>query len=84
MRSLGRRSARPRQLGWVDDGPFHAYLADSLEVPAHEGISLGELVLDEETANSVRVTIEFVVPEVPPGEYAAVYCNEPCTKGWVT
>ena len=80
---IAQAEARPGhgQLGWVDDGPFYAYLTDSLAVPAEEGIPLGELLLDEETVNSVRVTIEFVVPDVPPGEYAVVYCNNPCTEG---
>lgn len=71
----------PGQLGWVDDGPFYAYLTDSHASQPQDGIPLGVLVLDEETTSSVRVTIEFDVPDVPPGEYAVVYCNAPCTEG---
>lgn len=69
------------QLGWVHDGPFYAYLAESHQVPSEVGIPLGNLVLEEQSPTTVLVTLEFRVPDVAAGEYAVIYCNDPCTEG---
>lgn len=81
----------PGQLGWVDDGPFFAYLrveprpvdyAEGFPVIAESDVPLGRLEITEQGDLSLRVAITFTVPdELPPDEYALVYCNEPCTQG---
>lgn len=68
-------------LGWVDDGPFYAYLDEANSVPAIIGVPLGQLQLDSPTDMNVFVTLDFQVPDVAPGVYAIVYCNDPCTEG---
>lgn len=84
----------PGQLGWVDDGPFYAYLriepqpvdyAEGFPVIYESDVPLGELEITERGDLgylSLRVAITFTVPgNLPPDEYALVYCNEPCTEG---
>lgn len=77
------------QLGWVDDGPFYAYLSgETYGKTLHEGtggavtdVSLGELVITERDRH-LRASIDFTLAEAaPPGEYWIVVCNDPCTTG---
>lgn len=80
--------------GWVDDGPFEAYLrADPDEGGGDEGtdlhpgaadsdIPLGPLVLQETGRGGVYglwVSLTFTVPDLAPGEYGIGYCNADCT-----
>ena len=67
----------------VEDGPFFAYLTAKEEwsVPGTGPVRLGELRIDRSGVDTVRVRLEFAVPEVHPGRYTVVYCNDPCTKG---
>lgn len=79
------------QLGWVDDGPFLAYLrAGDLGALApgtfsDQGLPVGHLVVDPlggPDASVLRVSVSFRLPStLPPGAYAVAYCNEPCTTG---
>ena len=86
----------PGQLGWVEDGPFFAYLrvdpravaadpARSTSWPAiHEtDLPLGPLtVIDNGPARLLDVSITVEVPAgLEPGIYDVVYCNDPCTTG---
>lgn len=80
-RAIATADVSQGTLGWVDDGPFYAYLDKANSVPATSGLPLGQLQLDPLTDNNVRVTLDFQVPDVAPGVYAIVYCNDPCTNG---
>ncbi len=76
-------------LGWVDDGPFFAYLrGETFGAGTTEGyggaatdVVLGEL----EIANGsqrLEVSVDVVIPtDTPPGEYTISICNDPCTTG---
>lgn len=65
------------QLGWVDDGPFYAYLTGE----AATDVPLGELMINEK-GRRLQVSIDFILPEATsPGEYRIVVCNDPCTTG---
>ena len=82
------------QLGWVEDGPFFAYLQVDPE-PAGEvpgwsflretDVPLGQLEITEHGERgwlSLRVAITFTVPnDLDDGVYPLVYCNSPCTEG---
>jgi hypothetical protein len=78
------------QQGWVDEGPYFAYLSgatygstinarsDGLETD----VLLGQLVIDA-GGESARISIEFTLPgDVPPGEYWVTACNMPCREGF--
>ncbi len=76
--------------GWVEDGPFYAYLSgtefgevtETVPGGAVTNVSLGELTIDG-SGNSADVTLLTTVPaETPPGEYQIVVCNDPCTTGF--
>ena len=79
------------QLGWVEDGPFYAYLrvdpdagdnAQQFPYIAESDVFLGEMQVTEKTPTLVHVSLEFLVPtDLPDGEYWVVYCNDPCTTG---
>lgn len=70
-------------LGWVEDGPFYAYLlpGEVTRVPAFSAIRLGPVELEDAGNGGVRATVAFVMPDVPSGEYFVGYCNDPCTEG---
>jgi hypothetical protein len=75
------------QLGWVQDGPFFAYLvAGDVTLWADrrlptEHVALGPLSV-EARGRTLRVSISFVVPErLAAGLYTVTYCNDPCTTG---
>jgi hypothetical protein len=74
------------QLGWVDDGPFYAYLQKVTDQPMpladDAGIYLGALDIREVGDDRLEVSITFVLPEdIPAGQYWVAYCNDPCTEG---
>lgn len=82
----------PGQLGWIEDGPFYAFLRvdpAAVEAAAPEGwpyidpsdLLLGELQIEPGGSWEMMATVEFVVPDVEPGLYDVVYCNDPCTDG---
>jgi hypothetical protein len=80
----------PGQLGWVEDGPYFAYLSGATYgITIDEGIGgnqtdvpLGELSIDT-TAGGARVAVTFSLPDdAPPGEYWVNFCNDPCQKGF--
>jgi hypothetical protein len=77
--------------GWLDDGPFfvwameHARYSAALagapwpSVPA-EAIRLGQLQRSGGTqAPATSFHVDFRVPDVPPGYYTLIVCNDPCT-----
>lgn len=77
----------PGQLGWVQDGPFTAWLrttgADEPDAPPMgedpRDIALGPLTIVETGLGgylSLRVSIAFVVPAtLPPGQYGIAYTD---------
>lgn len=80
------------QLGWIEDGPFYAYLTPDPSGGARGGglldtsdIPLGLLLLQETGRGgylSLRAAITFTVPpDLAPGEYGFAICNDPCTTG---
>jgi hypothetical protein len=78
-------------LGWVDDGPFFAYLragdVGSLAQPgfSDQGLPVGRLEVDPlggPDASVLRVSLALRLPStLPPGSYGVAYCNDPCTTG---
>lgn len=81
-------------LGSPSDGPFFLYLApQDLElqkwpsipeeamlvgiVEAHEGPYVGS---DGELYGPHHAVARFEIPDVPPGVYQILHCNEPCTS----
>jgi hypothetical protein len=79
------------QLGWVEDGPYFAYLAGEDYGKTIVGgfggsqtdILLGPVGISDATRFGAYVSVEFTLPEnVPPGRYLVVVCNDPCTTGF--
>lgn len=78
------------QLGWVDDGPYFAYLSGESTVVVTSGlgggktdIPLGELLMERIDSNNMHVSVEVTVPaDIAPGEYWVTHCNDPCTEGF--
>lgn len=75
------------QLGWVQDGPFYAYLvAGDITLWAErrlptDHVALGPLSIAER-GRGLRVSISFPVPpHLAAGLYTVTYCNDPCTTG---
>ena len=74
-------------LGWVDDGPFYAYLHDAASAPSRpseRGEPLGPLTVEETGATgwtALRVSVEVPLTGLAPGRYRLGYCNDPCTAG---
>lgn len=73
------------QLGWIQDGPFHAYLvagdvafwADR-RLPL-DAVALGPLSL-QARGRTLRVSISFPVPEhLAAGVYTVTYCKRPAS-----
>ena len=80
----------PGQLGWVQDGPYFAYLSGSTygrTISQGSGgletdVLLGELQIETQ-GDSARASIEFTLPgDVPAGEYLVTVCNRPCGTGF--
>ena len=75
------------QLGWIQDGPFFAYLAAgdvtlwaSRRLPP-DAAALGPLSV-QARGRTLRVSVSFPVPEhLAAGVYTVTYCNDPCTTG---
>ncbi len=77
------------QLGWIEDGPFYAYLrGDTYGEVITEGfggtetdVPLGKLNAAAQSTG-IQVSADFVLPtDMPPGEYWVLVCNDPCTTG---
>jgi hypothetical protein len=76
-------------LGWVDDGPFFAYLRGEtfgvITTEGYGGAATDVLIGDLEIADgsqSLEVSVDVVIPsDTPPGEYTVSICNDPCTTG---
>lgn len=79
------------QLGWVDDGPFYAYLrvgaaaGDPSPSVMPSDVPLGPLTIEETGKGgylTLRASLTFRVPAgLEPRRYDVVYCNDPCTTG---
>ncbi|MDJ0924374.1 MAG: hypothetical protein QNJ77_07425 [Acidimicrobiia bacterium] len=66
------------QHGWLEDGPFFAYLRGP-EGTATDPV--GKLLISEK-GSSADVSIGFTLAaDIPPGEYRVEACNDPCTTG---
>lgn len=75
------------QLGWVEDGPFFAYLvAGDFTLSAErrlptDHVALGPLSV-QARGQTLRVSISFPVPHhLAAGLYSVTYCNNPCVTG---
>lgn len=84
----GIATVHPGTQGTVDDGPFYVYLRlevddDAVSVePAAERIGpVSEVRIGERSGPNVLVEVEFVVPDVPPGEWWVDVCNANCETG---
>jgi hypothetical protein len=73
--------------GRVEDGPYYAYLVPGYRwfekpgtIPDY-AIPLGPIAIRPATGNYCCwvATLQFIVPDVPPGRYSIDYCNDPCT-----
>jgi hypothetical protein len=78
-------------------GPFYAWLSpgeaymNDTNLPA-DAIRLAPFTMRFDGSNDVPVSARFTVPDVPPGQYEVVVCNDPCTlsgfgeyvQGWIT
>jgi hypothetical protein len=82
----------PGQLGWVEDGPFYAYLVPGPDetlggtpLAPPSGTALGPLTVEETGAGgylALRISITFTIPsDLAPGPYAVTYCNASCDQG---
>jgi hypothetical protein len=67
--------------GWVEDGPFQAYLAPADDFGCPTDHHLGELDVGAPSRGAVHVTLAFVVPDVAPGRYSVVICNRGSRTG---
>lgn len=77
------------QLGWINDGPFYAYLSGATYGRATEegnggaatDVPLGKLNVSE-NGRRLAVSIDFTLSsDIPAGEYWVLVCNDPCTTG---
>jgi hypothetical protein len=78
---------------WRSRGPFYAYLRVDRGLPpaacpyVHSGDRrVGELLIEERAGahpgEALRVAVTFTLPpELAPGAYEIVICNDPCTIG---
>jgi hypothetical protein len=77
--------------GWLDDGPFFVWAMEHARynaalagapwpsVPA-EAIRLGQLQPSGGAPTpATSFHVDFRVPDVPPGYYTLIVCNDPCT-----
>lgn len=79
--------------GWLESGPYFAFLTEGTnylaarearQVPEpflpSDAIPLGEIAPEPGPSSLTRAfTLEFAVPQVAPGWYAIVICNESCS-----
>jgi hypothetical protein len=80
-------------LGTPEDGPYSAWLVPLADPPTwswpnvppvDERVATLVISLDPYEQGGVRfgphhATVEFTVPDLPPGDYELVHCNTPCT-----
>ena len=79
----------PGALGWVEDGPFFAFLLGegygkvltSAPGGATTDVPLGEVSIQPAGNHAAVSVLVTVPPETPPGRYQIVICNDPCTTG---
>jgi hypothetical protein len=73
----------PGAQGWVEDGPFYAFLTPTDWAGAD--IDLGPLTVTDTGRGgwrALRVSLSFPVPDdLEPGAYSVWYCNEDCATG---
>ncbi len=75
------------QLGSPEDGPFGVWLAPAGDpftepiAPTAGAVYVGDIELDVVDVNMGPhvASVEFVMPDLPDGEYAIQHCNQPCT-----
>ncbi len=72
--------------GHLDDGPYHAYLVRRHEMPMlpplpPDAIPVGPVHVDPRgNGRYGMATVEFTLPDLPPGRYWIAHCNDPCTE----
>ncbi len=79
------------QLGWVENGPYFAYLSgENYGKPIVDGfggsqtdVLLGPVEISDASRFGAFLSVEFTLPEdVPRGMYVVTVCNDPCTTGF--
>jgi hypothetical protein len=79
--------------GWLDEGPYFAWVlprgeggGGSAVIPA-DALRVGEVETSEQsyeyegrTFSHFVASVAFSVPDLPPGPYSLLHCNDPCTK----
>lgn len=77
------------QMGWIQDGPFFAYLSgeeygqtiNESNGGRQTDVLLGQLDIAVSGAGA-QVLVHFTLPtDIPPGEYWVMACNNPCRSG---
>ena len=76
------------RMGTPADGPWRAWIRPlddpddptfgALDIP-DDAISVGDIAITDEGGRGTA-TIDFVVPQVPAGDYELIHCNDPCTS----
>jgi hypothetical protein len=74
-------------LGTPDDGPFGVWLSpvgnpiNEDIAPAPGAIYVGDILIDavDASVGPHVASLDFTVPDLPPGDYAIQHCNTPCT-----
>lgn len=73
--------------GGPQNGPFFGYIAPRIgskwaSVPPLPGdaIRVGQVSFHETGNESMDVTLDFALPQLEPGHYVLLHCNEPCTR----
>jgi hypothetical protein len=89
LKDVRRHGAKNIYWAGQDQGPFFAYIvprkgpawaAFPLKV-TEDHIYVGEVEFsDSDDPRVMDVNLDFVMPEVEPGNYGLVYCNDPCTR----
>ena len=71
--------------GRLEDGPYFAYLGTSRELPSPPpipppAIALGEIAISpDDDGRYGTARLRFTLPDLEPGRYWIVNCNDPCT-----
>lgn len=82
----------PKQKGYAwwggpQQGPFFGYVVarHGTKWPfapplPDSAIPVGQVRFSNGNDRSINVTLDFVVPELEPGTYVLLHCNDPCTR----
>ena len=84
-------SGKRRGGAWAgpDQGPFFGYIAARKDVNwgpfppplPDDAVLVGQVVFSKTSDSRVMdLTLDFVMPELEPGYYSLLHCNDPCTR----